>query len=1038
MSLPDIDFKQIRIHGNQADAFEELCCQLASDEASSNRIKFDRKGRGGDAGIECFETLADGSEIGWQVKFYWDIDSMLRSLDKSLDTALAKHSNMRKFIACFPFDLADARKKNTNSALEKWETWRADRIKRAHDVSRKIEIERWDAHALRQRLTGNNPRAAGRVAFWFDQQLLTQDWLEAKFERTKASLGDRYDQEGNIDLRIGRAIHAVTGEPALFEELASFAEAVQTVAGQAFLINGTQLASDCDAAARALYAAALRQTVSVSEMRKAVEAAADAALQRLDSLEEANGGETPTNEMRTISNLAGQLREIVVALHEPHWELLDARSLLVHGDAGCGKSHLLADACARHLEAGRPALMVLGGALADAEPWGQIIQGLDLPRHLEVRQFLGALNAAGEAAGVCTLIAIDAINEKNGQVIWPDQLAGFLYDIEQFPWVAVVLSCRSTYLDIVVPETLPETKLPRIEHRGFSIKQVRAYLQQRGMILPETPLQAAEFQIPLFLRLYCDAIEFEGDALLARGLGGVTDIFKAYTGAVIRRVHQQMKTPPGRDYANKALDALAREMGETGRAEISLDRAGKIVRDVHPGRSIEDDLLFQLENEGLLAVEPMVDQSAKPVQMLRFTFERMGDHAIAADLIDRSNLSSYQNLCTTGTPLHFAIVADDSMITFGLLEALAIQLPERFDIELPDLTGVPDALNLEHAFVQSLHTRHLDAISQRTWQLIDAIGGAPLRYDTLVALATEPAHFYNARFLDAELHALPMSMRDARWSVHLAQSPEAAFHLIDWIRSADPSAIASERTELAATQLSWFLTASHRSLRDKATKALVSLFSDRATLALKLWNAFFRIDDLYVVERLTAAIYGAAMQGRWSNEELKAVAETLHGALFADGTPPANLLLRDHARGMVGYAAARGAMSSEFDLASIQPPFSSPWPIEQISQEQMATFTCVYVEDGERFDDKIASSLNDGDFARYVLDPVVRRFSPAPYGTDPLPTTGDLKAQWLAEFTVDATESDMKAYSGLEAEMATIRKDKQDYAVDRNALIPMT
>jgi hypothetical protein len=222
---------------------------------------------------------------------------------------------------------------------------------------------------------------------------------------------------------------------------------------------------------------------------------------------------------------------------------------------------------------------------------------------------------------------------------------------------------------------------------------------------------------------------------------------------------------------------------------------------------------------------------------------------------------------------------------------------------------------------------------------------------------------------------------------------------------------------------------SHRSLRDKATKALVSLFSDRAALALMLWNAFFGLDDLYVVERLTATIYGAAMQGRWSNEELKGVAETLHSALFADGTPPANLLLRDHARGMVGYAAARGALSSEFDPASIQPPFSSPWPIEQISQEQMATFTCAYGEDGERFDDEIANSLNDGDFARYVLDTVVRRFTPAPYETDPLPATGDLKAQWLAEFTVDATESDITAYLSLEAEMATIRKDKQDYAV---------
>src|SRR3954469_2505126 len=109
MALPDIDIYEIRQHrGSQADAFEELCCQLANDEPIKDRVRFDRKGRGGDAGVECFATLADGSEVGWQVKFYSNFDSMIGSLDKSLTTALAKHPAMNRFIACFPFDLSDS------------------------------------------------------------------------------------------------------------------------------------------------------------------------------------------------------------------------------------------------------------------------------------------------------------------------------------------------------------------------------------------------------------------------------------------------------------------------------------------------------------------------------------------------------------------------------------------------------------------------------------------------------------------------------------------------------------------------------------------------------------------------------------------------------------------------------------------------------------------------------------------------------------------------------------------------------------------
>jgi len=65
MSLPDIDFKELRVHRtSQADAFEELCCQLAGDEPLTDRVRFDKKGTGGDGGVECFATHADGSETG--------------------------------------------------------------------------------------------------------------------------------------------------------------------------------------------------------------------------------------------------------------------------------------------------------------------------------------------------------------------------------------------------------------------------------------------------------------------------------------------------------------------------------------------------------------------------------------------------------------------------------------------------------------------------------------------------------------------------------------------------------------------------------------------------------------------------------------------------------------------------------------------------------------------------------------------------------------------------------------------------------------
>jgi len=53
------------------DAFKELTCQLARRHRPGKAGEFRRiHGAGGDGGIECYWTLEDGSEVGYQAKYY--------------------------------------------------------------------------------------------------------------------------------------------------------------------------------------------------------------------------------------------------------------------------------------------------------------------------------------------------------------------------------------------------------------------------------------------------------------------------------------------------------------------------------------------------------------------------------------------------------------------------------------------------------------------------------------------------------------------------------------------------------------------------------------------------------------------------------------------------------------------------------------------------------------------------------------------------------------------------------------------------------
>ena len=86
----EINFSQIRTHdGSKNSGFEELICQIAHLQKPDNGKRFVKKdGAGGDAGVECYWILDDGSEICWQAKYFLDgmNSSRWQQIDESFTT----------------------------------------------------------------------------------------------------------------------------------------------------------------------------------------------------------------------------------------------------------------------------------------------------------------------------------------------------------------------------------------------------------------------------------------------------------------------------------------------------------------------------------------------------------------------------------------------------------------------------------------------------------------------------------------------------------------------------------------------------------------------------------------------------------------------------------------------------------------------------------------------------------------------------------------------------------------------------------------
>jgi hypothetical protein len=119
-----------------------------------------------------------------------------------------------------------------------------------------------------------------------------------------------------------------------------------------------------------------------------------------------------------------------------------------------------------------------------------------------------------------------------------------------------------------------------------------------------------------------------------------------------------------------------------------------------------------------------------------------------------------------------------------------------------------------------------------------------------------------------------------------------------------------------------------------------------------------------------AVAYGTIMRSH-DPGEVSALAACVYARVFAGGTPPAHILLRDYARGVVARAIDLRA-DLQVDETLIRPPYKSRWP-EIPTEDAIAPLLPDWSRgsydsgDVEWSRNRIGSSVMGDDFARYVI-----------------------------------------------------------------------
>ena len=970
---------------------------------------FERKGTP-DAGVECYAILSDGAEWAWQAKYFFALgDSQWSQIDRSVKKALEKHPKLVRYMVCVPVDRADARATGRKSAKERWD----DRVVKwngwACDRGMTVDFVYWGSHELLDRLA--RPEHIGRVKFWFDAPGFDAAWFAARLKEARDAAGVRYTPEVHLDLPIAWEFEAFGRTDRFFDREKAHARSIRdtlraidypkgpadaavdgalaAVVERAQAVLTAIAAIDAHATGRLPFAS-ISERIRVAE--KATETLSDLLIEREREWDSEAGSKDGNARRSSYANNPFRdhrlrLRRLTSELEEArdsfaHADRVSSSSLLVvRGAAGTGKTHLLCDVARQRVSAGRPTVLLMGQRfVSPEEPWSQALQQLDLSG-LSTEEFVGALEAAAQAAGSRALVMVDALNEGAGRAIWPSNLAAFLARVESSRWIGVVLTVRSAFEKLVVPEDV-RSRAAVVTHSGFEGHEydaVRTFFVHYDLELPSTPLLAPEFRNPLFLKALCEGLSAKGERRLPRGSQGISDVFDLYLDGINERLASALdfdgRTPLVRD----AVEAVVEGMLQQNRYWLPLAKARELVNSLLPGRDFSLSLYRGLVAEGVLLEERVSLPEPAPEVVVLIAYERLADHVAARGLVKRHvdiNDPAAAFAATGG----LAFVADDGRyVSLGLLEALCVQIPEQTGRELPSVApALADQWRLAGAFRQSLVWRAHAAFSDDTLEVLDRFvrneGDWHDTLDVLLTVSTVPEHPLNAYFLDQRLRRDSMPERDAWWSVYLHyahQAQGAVDRIVDWASSVRPDTPADdEAVDLCAVTLAWMFTTSNRFLRDRATAALVDLLTDRVAAVVRLVERFADVDDPYVAERVYAAAYGVAMRCH-DTAAVGALGMCVYESVFAEETPRPHILLRDYARGVVERALRLGS-EIEVVVDRVRPPYKSTWPTiptEEDLRPLQPDWSSGSHDSGklEWARNRIGSSVMEDDFARYVI-----------------------------------------------------------------------
>jgi hypothetical protein len=789
------------------------------------------------------------------------------------------------------------------------------------------------------------------------RQMLSNEWFDRHIEKSVSDLGVRYTPEVNVKIDIAKKFNALLRNEDFCDDiraefhgyLVEINKFISILTGNKNQDRSTEsgcnffdFAKDVNSAKESIqehfekYISNKLNSIDISYLLEKSSVIDNIVTQVIKN--EKNSKNSSINHYLTKAKSAYQ--NFYYFLNESYIDLANSPYLLLKGKAGTGKSHLLAETVVNQHKREVPSILLLGQHFtSEKAPWTQITDDL-LRLDCSEYDLLETLNEIGEEKNQRILFSIDAINEGKGKFFWAEHLNSFINDFNKYPWVSLALTVRDTYLRKLVPQDFRDkTQIKIATHTGFSGREyeaVKIFFNHYHINLPKTPIINPEFSNPLFLKLFCDGLSKRGLSQVPEGYGGISSVMNYF----IDNIDIKLGGPKYYDYGEsrkvcrKIVNGLIKYKQNNEISYVPYDEACDIANDIIARYTNEKGIIEDLVHEGLFSKNLYWLDNEEDEEGIYFAYERLDDHFSAELLVDEViNHENINELLKPNGKLYYLIKEDYRYQ--GLIEALSIQLPEKYGKEFFELVDKKDKeeLTIINAFINSLTWRNSSTINKISDQYVNE---TVLQYtepfegfiELMFAVSGDVKHPYNANRLHKFLTGMSLADRDSEWTVFLKDrndSDSAIGRLLEWILLSNMhKSLSDDSTLLIAISTAWLCASTNIELRNQATKALSTILIGRLDVGVNLLKVFESIDDPYVYERILAALYGASLNSLVLSG-LHDLAEYIVETIFLKEEVYPNVLVRDYARNIVEFTLFKKQIVL-VNPEIIRPPYNSSLP----------------------------------------------------------------------------------------------------------------